>query len=146
MTRVRDPIQKRKRPLPSFEQWLDKSGHTDRADGYNDWAALEDFVRRTLKRDPDGPMTDDEASFFRMFKGMGVAIVELCNGECSRGRTAHQILQTMPRVLGAMAMYAAASALDETTPWRTVARVLIEEFRFGAKEAADQLGRQEDRT
>jgi len=126
------------RPLPTFEQWLQDRGNGSRAEGYEAFADFEDLIRRELGRDPSS-LSADEQSFLRMYQGMGIAIVELCQIERDKGRDPEEVLQTMPRVLGALAMFSASSVMREDTPWRSLATLIIEDFRFGAKFAADNL-------
>lgn len=129
------------RRLPSFVEWLEKVGDGRRGDGYEDWASLERFAQREITRDP-GSLTESEQSFFRIWQGLSVAIVELCRIEAEKhGRSVEEILQAMPRAAGAMTLYAFASTCRPNTPWRTLSRVLIEEFRHGANRAADALAR-----
>jgi hypothetical protein len=127
-----------KRQLPTLAQWLDSEGDGTRADGFSEWQSLEDFIRRELERDGRS-LTDHEMSFWRLWKGYGIATIELCNIEWKRGRKPEELAQMMPRVAAAMVLYAFASILKEDTPWRSIARVIIEEMRFGVNEAADQL-------
>lgn len=131
----------RRRPLPSFDQWLAENGDGSRGDGFD---AFVDLVERTLAK-PAGELDADSASFLRMTKGIFVAAVETCNLEYSSGRSPEQIIQHLPRVLACVAMYAMASVLNNDASYRTVAKVLIEEFRFAAKEAADQMTEARDR-
>lgn len=128
------------RPLPSFAEWLAEHGDGKRAPGAHGWEDLERFMLREIARDP-GILTPAEQSFFRLWKGLGIAMVELCRLEAEiHGRTTEEILQAMPRAAGAMAIYTFASVCRDDTPWRLLATVVIEEFRSGAKNAADQLG------
>lgn len=123
-------------PLPTLDQWLDRQGYTGRAE---DFEAIAELARRTLALSDSGALTADELSFLRMWKGFLVAAVELSNIEAKHGRTSLQIVQTLPRVLAAAAMYSCASVFDADTPWRDLAKVMIEEFRIGANVGADQL-------
>lgn len=126
------------RPLPTFEQWLRERVGDSRADGYEAFADFEDLIRRELGRNPSS-LSDDELSFLRMYQGLGIAIVEVCQIERDKGRDPEEVLQAMPRVLGALAMFSASSIMRDETPWRSLAALLIEDFRFGAKFAADSL-------
>lgn len=125
-----------RRPLPSFDQWLEENGNGERGDGFE---AFVDLAKRTHAKEPVAGLTDDETSFLRMWMGMQIAIIELCNIENQRGRTPAEIMITTPRVLGAAAMYSFGSVVKENTPFRIVAKLLTEEFKFGAKESADQM-------
>lgn len=125
--------------LPSFERWLDQVGTGERADGFDDWVTLADWITRELARS-GAELSDDEQSFLRLVKGFGVAIIELCNIEHDKhGRGAEDVLRSMPRVLGLMAVYAAGSALRADTPWRQIAKMMTLEFDRAAKFAADNL-------
>lgn len=122
------------RPLPNFRRWLDDHGHTERA---GDFDALADLARRTQEQSADD-FGDDAKSFLRMWQGLSIATVELCNIEHKHGRSGHDIIRLMPRALACAAFYSTASVLREDSPWRSIAKILIEEFRFAAKSAADQ--------
>ena len=123
------------RPLPSLHEWFTQHVGGQRGDGFE---AFADLARRTHEAKPSG-LTDDEAAFLRFWMGMQIAVIELCNLEHAAGREPADIVVTMPRVLGAAAVYAFASVAKDETPMRQIAKVLIEEFRFAAKEAADQI-------
>lgn len=126
-----------KRPLPSFEQWLEANGDGTRGDGFEALAAL---ARRAHAAEPPAHLTPDELSFLRMWMGMQIAVIELCNIEAQKGREPHQVIQTFPRVLGAAAFYAVASVMRDDANVRAMARVLLEEFRHGVNTCADQFG------
>ncbi len=125
-----------KRALPSFNQWLETHSDGTRGDGFDAFIAL---AERTHGVEPLPDMTPDEASFLRIWMGMQVAIIELSRIAAARGRSTPEILITLGRVLGAAAVYSSASALKDDAPMRQLAKMLIEEFRFAAKEAADQI-------
>lgn len=127
-------IPELRRPLPNFEKWLDDHGHTERGNGFE---ALADLVRRTQDQTADG-YNEDAKSLLRMWQGLSIAVVELCNIEHCKGRTPAQIIQLLPRALACAAFYSTASVLEEDSPWRSIAKILTEEFRFAVKEAADQ--------
>lgn len=126
------------RQLPSFAQWLEEEGDGSRGDGF---AAFVDQVARTRERGALPHYDDAARSLLRLYAGLSIAIVEACNIEHQQGRNAMDIVQLMPRALAMAAMYATASILKSETPWRSIAKVLVEEFRFAAKEAADDLTR-----
>lgn len=129
-----------RRPLPTLKQWLDQHGDGSRGEGF---APLEELLRRGLDQKlPD--LTPDQASYMRLWLGLQIAVVELSNIEVQKGRAPLQIIQTLPRALAVAAMYATASVLDDEAPLRAIAKILIEDFRFGAKEAADQIMRRQD--
>lgn len=123
------------RPLPSFEQWLTENGDGSRGDGFE---AFEDLVRRMRERDIEH-LPAEAQSLARMWGGLGLAVVEICNVEHQRGRTPVEIITLLPRALAIASIYAAASVLIEDAPYRAVAKVLTEEFRWAAKTAADDL-------
>lgn len=131
----RQPAYMLGRDLPSFEQWLSDNGNGSRGDGFE---AFEDLIRRARKQDIEH-LTEEEQSLARLWGGLSIAIVEICNIEHQRGRTAVEIIKLMPRALAIASVYATASVLVEDTPWRAVAKVLTEEFRWAAKTAADDL-------
>lgn len=126
------------RPLPSFQQWLDAQGYKRRGAGFAHWSNLEALIRTTGKKDL-AELSREELAFVRLWQGIGIALVEVCNLESEKRRTPEETLQALPRVLGAMALYTFASVAKEDTPWRRIAGVLVEEFRFGAKFAADHI-------
>lgn len=128
-------LSQMRRPLPSFDEWLADNGDGTRGDGFD---AFVDVALRTQDQKATG-LGDDETSFLRIWQGLCVAVVELCNIEARHGRTAEQIIQTMPRALAAAAVYATASVVSEGTPLRSVAKLLTEEFRHAAKVAADDI-------
>lgn len=122
------------RPLPSFDQWLTAHGNGSRGDGFE---AFLDLTKRTQEQ--DGAGYDAAAlSMLRMWQGLSIAIVELCNIEHQHGRKPIDIIQIMPRALACAAFYSTASVLGDETPWRSIAKVLAEEFRHAAKVAADE--------
>lgn len=129
------PLEMR-RPLPSFDKWLEDNGDGTRGDGFE---AFADLAIRTQDQSALG-LPYEAALLLRMWQGFQIATVEICNIQCRDfGATPEQIIQMMPRALACAAMYSTASVLVEDTPWRTIAKVLTEEFRFAAKEAADQM-------
>ena len=123
-----------RRPLPSFDKWLSDNGDGTRGDGFD---AFNDLAKRTHEN-LEG-FTGDQASFLRIWAGLQIAVIEICQIERQRGRTPDQIILMMPRVLACAAMYSVASVVKEDAPMRQIAKIISEEFRFGAKEAADQL-------
>ena len=127
-------IPELRRALPDFERWLDQRGHSGRAPGFEE---LADLAVRTQDEPPEH-LDEDSRSFLRLWSGLLIAVVELCSIEQVHGREPHDIVKIMPRALACAAFYASASIFRDDTPWRTIAKILIEEFRFGAKEAADQ--------
>jgi hypothetical protein len=135
MSDTRDAIPELKRPLPNFQQWLDDHGHTDRGDGFAEMAKLAEAAQQM-----NGAILNEDAkAFLRFWQGFSVAIVELCNIEHQHGRSAEQTTRTMARAQGCAALYTVASVLREGSPWRSIAKILVEEFKFGAKVAADKM-------
>jgi hypothetical protein len=130
-----------KRPLPSFEQWLTDNGDGSRGEGFD---AFMDWASRTIEQ-RTSHLDFHAAALGRMLKGLVVATVEVCNIEHRNGLTPDQVVQLMPRAMACAAFYATASILQAGTPWRPIAKILSEEFRFAAKEAADQMTKAEDR-
>ncbi|KQZ00875.1 hypothetical protein ASD45_08410 [Pseudolabrys sp. Root1462] len=124
-----------RRPLPSFDEWLNTHGNGKRGDGFE---AFRDLAERTHVQKL-GAYDEATTSFFRMVTGFQIAIVELCNIEERFGRKPHEIISVMPRALACCAVYATASVLQDEAPMRRLAKILTEEFRFAAKEAADQI-------
>jgi hypothetical protein len=123
------------RALPSFDQWLDRHGDGTRGDGF---AGLVDLARRTIEQERATTFHLDELAFLRLWKGLLIAVVELCNIEAQRDRKVIDTIKLMARALGCAAFYANCSALKEDTPWRSLAKILNEEFRAATKLCADQ--------
>lgn len=131
-----------KRPLPSFAEWLE---HVDpggeRGAGFEMFA---DLAKRTMEQ-PLEHLQPGEASFARMWMGMAIAVIEMCNTEYKKHHQPDaQIVTLMPRVLACACMYAFASVTNEKTPFRVIAKVIVEEFRAATKVAADALEQQRD--
>jgi hypothetical protein len=125
-----------RRPLPSFDRWLDEQNGGKRAE---DFAVFAELVERTLAASDDA-LPPEQKAFLRMWKGMSLATVELCNIEREQHkRRPEDIIVVLSRVLACAAMYSIASVMRHDAPLRQVAKVLIEEFRFAAKESADQI-------
>lgn len=127
-----------KRPLPSFQQWIDEKNGGVRGPGYDDFASLRDLAERTLLRSDEG-LPVEQASFLRLWMGFLVATVELCNIERGKDAPVEVITAMMPRALACAAVYAMASVVTDEAPMRDIAKILTEEFRFAAKQAADDL-------
>lgn len=123
------------RPLPDFQRWLDEHGHSGRAP---DFEAFMDLAKRTQTQTADH-LDEDSKSFLRLWQGLSLAVVELCNVEHERGRDPAQIVQMLPRALACAAFYSTASILKDDAPWRSITRILNEEFRFGTKACADRM-------
>ncbi len=132
-------IAEAKRPLPTLAQWLDQQNGGERGEGYEPMAGLMDLAERTILQDGSS-LAPNEACFLRLWQGMCVATVELCNIEVERkGTPVHVLVAMLPRALAAASIYAFASVAKEDAPLRDVAKLLTEEFRYAAKAAADDL-------
>lgn len=127
-----------KRPLPTLAQWLDRQNDGERADGYDAMAALADLAQRTILQSDSG-LPIEQACFLRLWQGMCVATVELCNIERGKDVPPEAIVAMLPRALACAAVYALASIVKDDAPLRDIAKVLTEEFRFAAKTAADDI-------
>jgi hypothetical protein len=128
-----------KRKLPSFLEWLDARSPETRAP---DFEAFADLARRTQDASLEN-LPHEQLVFLRMWQGACVAAVELCNMEALGHDTpTHDIVVMLPRVFAAACMYAMASVSKEDAPFRTIARIMSEEFSFAAKVSADQLNEQ----
>lgn len=127
-----------KRPLPTLKQWLDERLGEDRGEGFEFMAALADLARRTLEQNPDG-LPANEACFLRLWQGIQVAAIELCNIEHKAKVPQDIIVSMLPRVMACASFYAVASIAKDDTPWRGVAKLLTEEFRATAKQCADAM-------
>jgi hypothetical protein len=125
-----------KRPLPTFVQWLEKHAHGFQSDGFDDFA---DLARRTQEQSLDH-LKPHQASFGRMWMGACIAAVELCNMEAKKhGRPLDEIAANLSRVFATATMFAIASIVERDAPFRSIAKVVTEEFRAAAKVAADTL-------
>jgi hypothetical protein len=127
-----------KRPLPSLAQWLDSKNGGKRAPGYEPFAALVDLAERTILQ-TDAGLPVEHACFLRLWQGMCIAAVELCNIEHEKDVGSGLIVTMLPRALACAAVYAVASVARDDAPLRDIAKLLTEEFRFAAKGAADGL-------
>lgn len=135
---VVDPVvfKVMERPFPPFKEWIQAQSPGTQADGFAD---MLDLAYRS--QDQINPnLTPDQASYARMWIGACIAVVELCNMEAlTHKRGLEEIVCTLPRVLATAAMYAMASVASDSTPFRNIATLMTEEFRFAAKVAADAL-------
>ncbi len=122
------------RRLPSFEQYLEAHGDGARGEGF---AAFADLAIRTQDQVAQ-TFEPDEAAFLRLWQGLLIAIVELCNIEHQRGRSVVDTVKLMSRAMGCGAFYSVASAFKDDSPWRSIAAILNEEFRAATKLCADQ--------
>lgn len=128
-----------KRPLPSFKAWIEQHSPGTQAEGFVELADLAYRSQATIRDD----LSPSAQSFARMWMGACVAAVELCNMEAVKhGRSEEEIIALLPRVFAAAAMYALASACKPETPWRSMAKMVTEEFRAAAKTTADTLTEQ----
>lgn len=136
MTVLKDEVRGRK--LPTLAQWLDQHNGGERGADYEPMAAMMDLAERTILQS-DAGIPVNEACFLRLWQGMCIATVELCNIEHNKGVPMEVLMAMLPRALASAAMYAFASVASEDTPLRDVAKLLTEEFRFAAKAAADGI-------
>lgn len=127
-----------RRPLPTLAQWLDERGGGARAEVYSEFQALCDLAERTILQS-DGGLTTEQACFLRLWQGFSVATVEFCNIENRKDIPTHTLVAMLPRAMACAAIYAFASVAKEDAPLRQIAKLLAEEFRAGAKFAADDL-------
>lgn len=127
-----------RRPLPSLAQFIDARNGGKRAGDYAEFAALADLAERTLAQS-EGGLPVEQATFLRLWKGFSIATIELCNIERRSGVPVDVLVSMLPRVLACAAMYAFASVANEDAPFRDIAKMLSEEFRAGAKVAADGM-------
>jgi hypothetical protein len=127
-----------KRSLPTLAQWLDKQTGGARAEGYDDLAALFNLAERTILQS-DAGLPIEQSCFLRLWQGMCIATVELCNIEHGKKVPMDVIVASLPRALACAAIYAFASVMEQDAPLRGIAKILTEEFRFAAKAAADDL-------
>lgn len=133
-------LNETKRPLPSFEKWLEEHSPGTLAPDFEPFA---DLMRRTQEQSFDG-LKPHEASFLRMWQGALMAAVELCNMEALQYKRPNgEIIATLPRVFAVATMYAIASVCKDETPFRTIAKIVTEEFRAAAKTSADTLSEKE---
>lgn len=119
------------RELPSLDAYFGD----DRGEAFQDWAErifAADFT--ALKAG-----TKQDQLFVRLMRVQMIAAVESLRAEMKAGGDVVQLIQMLPRTMGLCSMYAFASILKDDAPTRDFATILIEEFRFGAKEAADQI-------
>lgn len=127
-----------KRPLPTLAQWLDQRNGGERAEDYEPLAALIDLAERTILQSDSGYPVE-QACFLRLWQGMCIATVELCNIEHGKNVPMETIIASLPRALACASIYAMASVAGNDAPLRDIAKLLTEEFRFAAKAAADDL-------
>ena len=134
-----------RKPLPTFNQWLAENGDGTKGDGFD---AFVDVVQRTLETGALPHYDETARSLLRIYSGIAIAVIETCNIERGKhGRTPADIVQLLPRALAMCAMYALASISKDDTDaadYRMMAKVLTEDFRFAAKECADQIGASHD--
>lgn len=139
MTRLFDV---HKRPLPSFTEWLEQRAPGCQAPGFDDFA---DLAKRTQDQALEH-LLPHQASFGRMWMGGCIAAVELCNMEALKhGRPNDEIIANLARVFATATIYAIASISKSDAPFRSIAKVVTEEFRAAAKIAADTLIEQNER-
>lgn len=129
-----------KRELPSFQEWLQEHSPGTLAP---DFDAFADLAQRTQSASLEN-LPHHQLVFLRMWQGASIAAVELCNMEALKHNTpAHDIVVMLPRVFAAACMYAVASVAKDGTPYRTIAKLMSEEFAQASKVSADQLSEQQ---
>ncbi len=122
--------------VPSLEEYLDADV---RGEGFEQWIAAQ------LAMPSDG-LADDHALWLRLAKTFGVACVEQMNREAERDPSPEAIgkaLAMWSRVAGFITITAVASVSKDDANFRRLARILSEEFKIGAKLAADTLEERE---
>jgi hypothetical protein len=127
-----------RRPLPTLAQWINRQNGGERAEGFDDLAALSNLAERTILQS-DAGLPVEQACFLRLWQGMCIATVELCNIERAKGVPMETVIASLPRALACAAVYTFASVMTDESPLRGVAKILTEEFRFAAKAVADDL-------
>lgn len=128
------------RSLPGFREWIEDKG--GRAPGFEDFAAHTERMLALSHHD----LTPTQKSFARLYVGLSIAVVELCHIENRQhGRSSDEIAANVTRVFASAEMYAIASICREGSPWRSIAKMITEEFRAAAKVAADGLTDADDR-
>lgn len=131
-----------KRKLPSFREWLEANSPDTLAPDFEAFADLAHRTQSTSFKD----LPHEQVVFLRMWQGASVAAVELCNMEALKHDTpAHDIVVMLPRVFAAACMYAVASVAKDDAPYRTIAKLMSEEFAQASKVSADQLNEQQGR-
>jgi len=124
------------RALPKLAAFLGES----RGDEFDEYVA--EMIRNQQWADTAG--NAEQRILVRMMRVFGIAAVEaLREAEKVEGEdSTMQAILVLARVMGHTAMTATAGGCRDDTPWRELSTILIEEFRFGAHQAADQLERQ----
>lgn len=115
------------RPLPTLDEYLDGA----RGEGFVDWAERMFAVAETG--------SPEQRLLFRLLKVQMVAAVESLRQEDQADGDRIKMIQCLPRAMAVAAMYAFTSIVKDDAPHREFATVLTEEFRFAAKESADQI-------
>lgn len=119
------------RKLPSLDEHLGEG----RGEAFEDWAERMFALDYAMLK----AGTEQEQQFVRLMRTQMVAAVESLRQEAEGGGDAVKLILLLPRTMGLVSMYALASILKDEAPLRDFATLLHEEFRFGAKEAADQI-------
>jgi hypothetical protein len=125
------------RKLPSLDEHLGEG----RGEGFVDWVERMFALDYAMLK----AGTEQEQLFVRLLRAQMVAAVESLRQEAEAGGDAVKLIQLLPRTMGTVSMYALASILKDDAPLRDFATTLFEEFRFGAKEAADQIAEANER-
>lgn len=125
------------KPVPSLAAYLGER----RADGFVDWC------ERMMAAD-DSMLKADASStaqiLIRLLRVQMVAAVESLRVEDEAGRDHVEMITHLPRAMGIVAMNALACILKDDADVRDFAVTITEEFRFAAKEVADQIMRASD--
>lgn len=125
------------RPMPKLAQFLGES----RGEHFEDYVA--EMVRNQAWADTAA--TAEERIMVRLMRVMAIGALEgLREAEAAEGGSFEGAIIQLGRVMGNTALCATAGGCREDTPWRELATILIEEFRFGANAAADQMERQRE--
>lgn len=119
------------RPIPTLAQWLGEE-EGNRSDGFEAWVRETVFLERHAA-------DEDEASCIRMQRTLAIAFLEAMRIEDQQhGRPWEETVLLASRVAGAAAFGALLSGLDadRSPPLLRLARLIAEEFAFGAKSMA----------
>lgn len=120
--------------VPRLDAYLGE----DRGEGF------EDFVSRMLAADNillKCGGSPSEMILLRLIRVQLVAVMESLRVEDEAGGDRVTMMTMLPRAMGIAAMNGLASFLKDDVVLREFATVLVEEFRFAAKEVADQIER-----
>jgi hypothetical protein len=125
------PLILTQRTIPSLDQYLDGT----RGETFEAWVSL-------LLETEANASTERERKALRLMRLLVIAIVEGMNREVpadAQPADAAETFLLIPRAAGYAAINAWASVCVDDAPMRRIIPMLVEEFRHGAKLAADQL-------